>query len=268
MKFSFNSVFGRNILAQKEVNFDQIKALLLNKSPEDISKFIHSNESQEEAMFLFWALDYLNQHPREIPLKSTLQSNRELLEQVQKVIFREKLEFSLKEFSAGFVLGALEFGIREREAQIDRYNEYTELFAKFQAWVELGFPNEQFKKYWEERMKDILEIQDWMKSRAEDWYPVITMLYRSGKFQKSEKLALKALRKGRTDNTVFQILAALLHSNPILDQHLKDFCQENQMKKVEKAHLFKIMRLLARETSDEKVREYCNLLLSAKTIRK
>ncbi|MFX0122617.1 MAG: hypothetical protein ACFFAE_03210 [Candidatus Hodarchaeota archaeon] len=261
-----NSVVGRNILARIKVSFDKIKAMLLNKDPEEISKFIRSNESQEEAMFLFWALDYLTQHEKEIPLKSEsiLQNNRELLEQAQEVIFKENLETSLKKFSAGFVLGTLEFGIREREAQIDRYDEYVELLAKIQVWPELGFSNEQFQKHWEERMNDIREIQDWMKERANDWYPVIIPLYRTGKIQKSEKIVLKALRKGRNDNTVFQILAALLHSNPILDQQLKNFCLENQMEMVEKSKLMKIMRLLAHESSDKKVKEYCNLLLSSK----
>ena len=125
-------MIGRSILTQKRVNFDQIKVLLLTESPQEISKFIRSEESQEEAMFLFWAIDYLEQHPKEIPLKSepTLKSNIKLLKQVQEVIFKEKLQSSLKEFSAGFVLGTLEFGIREREAQIDRYSEYVELLTK------------------------------------------------------------------------------------------------------------------------------------------
>ncbi|UCG04302.1 MAG: hypothetical protein JSW11_10010 [Candidatus Heimdallarchaeota archaeon] len=257
-------------MAQPKVDFDQIKLLLLTRSPQDISEFIRSKQSEEEAMFLFWALDYLEQHPKEISKESesTLRSNRELLEQVQEVIFRENLEVCLKEFSAGFVLGALEFAIREREAQIDRYDEYVKLVAKIEAWPEIRFPNEQFKKHWEERVNDIREIQDWMKQRAKDWYPVIIPLYRSGKFQKSEKMALKALRKGRKDNTVFQILAALLHSNPILDQQLTKFCEKNQIKKVEKAHLLETIGLLARETTDEKVKAYCNLLLSSKKKRR
>ncbi|MFX1537817.1 MAG: hypothetical protein ACFFDI_26805 [Promethearchaeota archaeon] len=250
-------------MAQIKVDFNQIKALLLTNGPQEISQFVRSEKSQDEAMFLFWALDYLEQHPNEIPLKSesTLKGNRELLEQVREVIFRENLEYSLQEFSAGFVLGTLEFAIREREAQIDRYDEYVELLAKIQAWPELGFPNDQFKKHWEERINDIHEIQNWMKDRAKDWFPVVIPLYRTGKFQKSAKTAFKALRKGRKDNTVFQILAALIHSNPILDQQIRDFCQKNQIKMVEKEKLLDIMRLLARETSDEKVKKYCNLLL-------
>jgi hypothetical protein len=253
-------------LAQVKVDFNQIKGFLLTKSPKEISKFIRSEESQDEAMFLYWALDYLEQHPKEIPpeSKSTLKDNEEILGQVQEVIFKGDLETNLQEFSAGFVLGALEFGIREREAQIDRYDEYVELLAKINAWPELGFPNEQFKKQWEERINDIREIQDWMKNRAKDWYPVVIPLYRSGKFQKSTKKVFKALRKGRNDNTVFQILAALIHSNPILDNQIKDFCEENQIEMVEKAKLLELLRLLARETLDEKVKEYCKLLLGSK----
>ncbi|MFX1505701.1 MAG: hypothetical protein ACFFDC_06255 [Promethearchaeota archaeon] len=253
-------------MAQVKVDFNQIKVLLLTKTPQEISEFIRSEKSQDEAMFLFWALDYLEQHPKEIPVESesNLQQNKELLGRVQENIFRDNLETNLQEFSAGFVLGTLEFGIREREAQIDRYGEYVELLAKIQAWPELGFPNEEFKKNWEERINDIHEIQDWMKDRAKDWYPIIIPLYRSEKFQKSAKIALKALRKGRKDNTVFQILAALIHSNPILDRQIKYFCIENNMEKIEPAHLLEIMQLLSGETSDERVKEYCNLLLSSK----
>lgn len=253
-------------MAQIKVDFDQVKVLLLTKSPQEISEFIRSEESQDEAMFLFWALDYLEQHPKEIPLesKSAFQENKDLLGQIQEIIFKENLEDILQEFSAGFILGTLEFLIREREAQIDRYAEYVELLTKIQAWPELGFPNEQFKKQWEERINDIREIQDWMKDRAKDWYPVIIPMYRSGKFQKSSKVVFKALRKGRNDNTVFQILAALIHSNPILDNQIKDFCKKNRIEQVEKVKLLEILLLLARETSDEKVKAYCNLLLSSK----
>ena len=253
-------------MAQKKVDFERIKVTLLNQSPQELSKFIRSKKSQDEVMFLFWALDYLDQHQKEIPEKSKqiLQENRELLNQAQKVIFTENLEFSLGEFSAGFVLGALEFSIREKEAQIDHYQEYVELIAKIQAWPELGFPNEQFKKQWEERINDIQEIQDWMRARAKEWFPVIIPVCRTGKFQKSTKKALKALKKGRKDYDVFQILAALLHSNPILKQHIRDFCQENQISMVEKAKLIDIMELLAQETSDKKVKDYCHLLLAAK----
>ena len=45
------------------VNFiERIKATLLNLSPQELSKSIRSTKSQDEAMFLFWALDYLDQH--------------------------------------------------------------------------------------------------------------------------------------------------------------------------------------------------------------
>lgn len=253
-----------------KVDFNQIKAILLTISPQELANFIRSDKSQDEAMFLFWALDYLEQHSGEIPSESEpiLQNNKEFLNEVQDEIFRENLEINLKKYSAGFVLGTLEFAIREREAQIDRYDEYSELLAKIHAWPELGFPNEQFKKHYEERIRDIHEIQDWMNDRAKNWYPVIIPLYRSGKFHKSAKIALKALRKGRKDNTVFQILAALIHSNPILDQQIKDFCRENQLEMVSNEHLMKIMHLLAHETSDEKVKEYCNLLLRSKKGKK
>ncbi|MFX1282831.1 MAG: hypothetical protein ACFFB5_04215 [Promethearchaeota archaeon] len=253
-------------MVDPKIDFEQVKALLLNEKPEDLANFIRSTKFQLEAMFLFWALDYLDHHPKEIPMKSkqVLEKNREILNQGKAIIFTESLESSLKEFSPGFILGTLEFSIREREAQISRYQEYVELLAKIQAWPELGFPDEQFKKHWEERINDIKEIQDWLKTRAKDWYPVIISVYRSGNFHKSPNKALKALRKGRKDNTVFQILAALLHSNPILDRQIKDFCKKNQIVLVEKAQLMKILNLLAQETADTKVRELCQLLLNAK----
>jgi len=57
-------------LAQKKIDFERIKVTLLNQSPQELSKFIRSTKSQDEAMFLFWALDYLDQHQKEIPEKS------------------------------------------------------------------------------------------------------------------------------------------------------------------------------------------------------
>ncbi len=250
-------------MAKTKVDFEHVKITLLKKSSEELSEFIRSANSQDEAMFLFWALDYLDQHQEEIPENSveTLKKNRNVLIQAQDVLFKENLKYSLEQFSAGFVLGALEFAIRDREAQIDRYKEYLELIAKIQTWPELGFPNEQFKKYWEERINDIQEIQDWMKARAQDWFPVIVPIYRSGKFHKSSEKTLKALRKGRTDTTIFQILAALLHSNPILDQRIKAFCEENRISMVDKTKLMEIMSLLADKTTDKKVQEYCALLI-------
>ncbi|UCG90595.1 MAG: hypothetical protein JSU57_02370, partial [Candidatus Heimdallarchaeota archaeon] len=119
-------------MTDPKVNFEQVKAVLLNKNPQDLEKYIRSEKFQLEAMFLFWALDYLNQHPKEIPMKSkqVLEENRALLNQAREIIFTESLEYSLKEFSAGFALGTLEFGIREKEAQIEHYQEYVELLVK------------------------------------------------------------------------------------------------------------------------------------------
>jgi hypothetical protein len=90
------------------VDFENIKSLLL--SSQDIKKFIRSKENDKEAMFLFWALDNLEQQKKDLSEESQrcLQINRKILEEAQQFIFSEELESSINKFSHGFVLGALE----------------------------------------------------------------------------------------------------------------------------------------------------------------
>lgn len=219
---------------------------------------------QEEAMFLFWALDYYEQHPKEIPLESKdqLMKNRDFLFSCQEIIINNKLEFSFEKYSQGFILGALEFVIREKEAQIKFYSDYMKLYNKFKRWPELGFPDEDFKKNWEKRLVSIEEIQDWMKQRAEKWYPIITMLINSKKYQKSTKIILKTLRKGKNDEAVFHILSGILHSNPLLSQRINNYCNERNISYSElKKQLMRTFLRFSRETSDEKVKDLNQMLL-------
>jgi hypothetical protein len=216
-------------------------------------------------MFLFWALDYFEQHPKEIPNETmnNLKVNRDFLFSEQNKILGNELESSLNEYSQGFVLGALEFAIREREAQITRYSEYMNLFNKIKSWPDLGFPDEDFQKDWEKRMASIEEILDWMTFRADEWYPVITMLINSKKYQKSSKIILKTLRKGRSDEVVFQVLSGILHSNPLLNKRITEFSEEKDISVIElKNQLKKTLLLLFRDTSDNKVKNLCKLFLN------
>jgi len=246
------------------VDFENIKSLLL--SSQDIKKFIRSKENDKEAMFLFWALDNLEQQKKDLSEESQrcLQINRKILEEAQQFIFSEELESSINKFSHGFVLGALEFAVRTKEAQIDHYSEYKELVVKLESMKEVGFPNEQFQKYWEETMEGIKEIQGYMVSRSEDHFPILAQLINAQKHRNPTK-ALKILRKGRSDNVVFQILASVLHSNPVLDEKLKEHCKErNTSLDYFKDQLTVVLGLLVKESHDKKVQEYCRLLLGFK----
>ncbi|MHA2225171.1 MAG: hypothetical protein ACXAC8_08195 [Candidatus Hodarchaeales archaeon] len=256
-------------MRKKEVDFEHIKSILLNKSAKEMDEFIRSPEKfvQEEAMFLFWALDFLDQHKgKDITYSAShLENNRQILMNAQKTIFEEELSHCLSQFSAGFVVGALEFAIREREAQIDRYSEYKKLLSKLKAWPELGFPNEEFQKHWEKRFEGIQEIYDWMDDRAKEWFPIILQIINSGKWQKTKKIIKILQKRGRNDNVVFQILAGVLHANPILDIQIKKYCVEKQIPIEElTGNFWKTLRYLAQTTEDDKVKKSCQLLLKSK----
>ena len=253
-------------MSRSTVNFEEVKSILLTKLIPELEEYITLKDKkiQEEAMFLFWGLDYHEQHPKEIPLESKdqLEKNRDFLFSCQEIIINNKLEFSFEKYSQGFILGALEFAIRDKEAQNKFYSDYVKLYNKFKHWPELGFPDEDFQKNWEKRLVSIEEILDWMKQRAGEWYPIITMLINSKKYQKSTKIILKTLRKGKTDQVVFQILSGILHSNPILNKQIIDYCNERNISYSElKKQLMRTFLRLSRKTSDEKVKNLCQMLL-------
>ncbi|MHA1969013.1 MAG: hypothetical protein ACW964_14570 [Candidatus Hodarchaeales archaeon] len=254
-------------MSKAQLDFEEVKNILLTKNISDLEAMVRLNDKkfQDMSMFLFWALDYFDQHPKEIPRDSnqTLKQNRDFLLSLQDELINQELEISIKKYSQGFVLGSLEFAIREREAQINRYSEYLNLYDIIQKWPKIGFPNDEFQKQWEQRMASIEEIQDWMKSRANEWYPIILMLINSKKYQKTTKIILKTLRKGRKDDIIFQILTAVLHSNPLLHIQLEEFCNERDISLQElKQQLKKTLVFLASQTADEKVRNLCKLFLS------
>ncbi len=255
-------------MSKPPVDFEEVKSILLSKNIPELEDLVRLNDkkSQNISMFLFWALDYFNQHPKEIPedSKRTLIKNREFLVSIQDELLDQELENLLNNYSQGFVLGSLEFAIRESEAQINRHSEFSTLYDKIRKWPIIGFPNEEFKKQWEQRIASIDEIQDWMKSRADEWYPVILMLINSNKYRKTTKVILKTLRKGKNDDTVFKILIGVLHSNPLLHLRLKEFCNKKEISLQElKQQLKKTLVFLASKTTDEKVRDLCKLFLSS-----
>jgi glutathione peroxidase-family protein len=256
-------------LSKPPVDFEEVKSILLSKSIPELENLIRLNDkkSQNISMFLFWALDYFNQHPKEIPedSKQLFIKNRGFLVSIQDELIDKELENLLSKYSQGFVLGSLEFAIREREAQINRYSEFSTLYDKFGKWQIIGFPNEDFKKQWEQRLASIEEIQDWMKSRADEWYGIILMLINSNKYRKTAKVILKTLRKGKNDDTVFQILIGVLHSNPLLHLRLEELCNKKEISLQELKQQFKkTLVFLASQTKDEKVRDLCKLFLSSK----
>ena len=253
-------------MSKSTITFEEFKSILLTKPIPELEEYITLKDKkvQEEAMFLFWAIDFFEQHPKEIPLESKdqLMKNRDFLFSCQEIIINNKLEFSFEKFSQGFILGALEFVIREKEAQIKFYSEFMKLYTKFKRWSELGFPDEDFKKNWEKRLVSIEEIQDWMRQRAEKWYPILTMLINSKKYQKSTKIILKTLRKGRKDEAVFHILSGILHSNPLLSQRINNYCNERNISYSElRKQLMRTFLRFSRETSDEKVKDLSKMLL-------
>jgi hypothetical protein len=246
------------------VDFEKVKSLLL--SLQDMEEFIRSKEDEEEAMFLFWALHNLESKNKDLSIDALnrLKKNSEILREAQEFIFTEDLAASINKFSHGFVLGVLEYAARTKEAQIEHYSDYKELVKKIESMKELGFPSEKFQKYWEETIIGIKEIQGYMTARSDDHFPILTRLINTQKYKTPSK-TLKMLRKGRSDNGVFQILASVLHSNPILDERLKELCIERSISLDHvKDQLTTVLQLLEDDSQDKKVQEYCRLLLGHK----
>ncbi|MHA1972701.1 MAG: hypothetical protein ACTSW1_06905 [Candidatus Hodarchaeales archaeon] len=254
-------------MSQSHVDFEDVKNLILAKTRDELEIYIRDKKSGEEALFLFWASENLERKFSELSenQKKHFIEQRDLLENAKFDIITNPLSSSLKKYSEEFVLGALEYSIRTREAQIRHFEEYSAILKKLRSWSELGFSSESLEKKWEKALEGIEEIEGWMKQRAEAFFPHVLPLINIEtyqKLQKSEKKVLKSLRKGRSDNTVFQILTALLHSNPILIHQVEEFVKENETNIPPKELLLRTIILLEELTEDEKVKEYCQLIIN------
>jgi len=254
-------------VSYSQIDFEDVKSIILIKSKDELEIFIRDKNSGEEALFLFWASEQLERKFSELSdsEKQHFKVQKNVLENAKREIIISPLESSLEKYSDEFVLGALEYSLRTKEAQISHYEEYSAILEKLRSWPEIGFSSENLEKKWEKALEGIEEIEEWMKQRAEDFFPQILPLINIGtykKIQKSEKKVLKSLRKGRSDNTVFQILTALLHSNPILIQRVEEFVNNNNTIMPPKELLLRAIALLEELTEDVKVKEYCQLLVN------
>jgi len=141
------------------------------------------------------------------------------------------------------------------------YHSYNIIVKKLEDWKELGFPNEEFEKLYNEAIKSVLEIRDWQKVKFEEYYPIIHQLISSSWFTKSEKHILKFLRKRlSSDKTIFFLLSALLRTNPPLHFKIIDLCEEKDVSfNLLKENLDQVMVLLSQVTTDPKVKNYIQL---------
>lgn len=255
-------------MPSSEIKIEQVIALILAQSSEDLFKQITSLESNENLLFLFWAAEQIERNIIRLTEKQKQHfvSQMKVLNSAKDDIIKADLSQSLKNYCPDFLIGTLEYTIRKREAQIDRFEEYTLLFNKFKSWKKLGFKDERQKKLWERSLNGLNEVYGWMNERAETFFitilPIINVeTYQ--RFQSSGKKLIKHLRKGRTDKHVFQILAALYHSNPILYQRVTEYCLEKDTTVPDKELLTSSLTILRNTTEDSKVKEYCNLLLKS-----
>ena len=115
-----------------EIHIDQVKLLILDKSSSELKEYIENQETGEEALFLFWAAEQIRNKTSELndEMKVHFQEQMKLLEEAKNNIITESLEVSLENYCHDFVLGTLEYAIRMREAQINRYSEYSALLEK------------------------------------------------------------------------------------------------------------------------------------------
>jgi len=259
-------------MPSSEIKIEQVIALILDQSSEDLRKQITSVEANENLLFLFWAAEQIERKIARCTEKQRkhFKNQMKLLNSAKHDIIVSKLSESLKNYCPDFLIGTLEYTIRKREAQIDRFEEYTLLFEKFKSWERLGFKDERQRKLWERSLNGLNEVYGWMNERAETFFitilPIINVeTYQ--RFQSSGKKLIKLLRKGRTDNHVFQILAALSHSNPILYQRVTEYCSEKDTTIPDKELLASSLTILRNTTDDSKVKEYCNLLLKSFTFK-
>ncbi|MHA1978022.1 MAG: hypothetical protein ACW98I_14035 [Candidatus Hodarchaeales archaeon] len=238
--------------------FTEIKQLL--KEQENLQPFMKELEHSEKALFLYWALDSLEDDSE----NATLEKNRIMLKSIQdKVCTESTLESSLEKYSPGFVLGVLEYSIRSIEASIETHAEYEALVTKLESWVKIGFTNPIMEKHYQETILGIREIRGWQKMKAEEYYPYLFQLIDSSRFQRSDKQVLKFLQKRTNgDKITFYLLSQLLRTNPVLHNKVRTLCDNKEISFEEISQKFvSVMHLLGEDTSDPKVKQYIKLFL-------
>ncbi|MHA2054625.1 MAG: hypothetical protein ACXABI_10695 [Candidatus Hodarchaeales archaeon] len=240
----------------KSINFEEIKEILLTET--DLTPYLTSGENAKKGLLLFWALDSLSGKTT----NQNFMNNVKTLKEIQrKVCYEDGLSTSLKMYSHEFILGVLEFTSRSIEANIEKYTQYNIVVRKLESWKELGFPNEDFEKLYNEAIQSVLEIRDWQKTKLEEYFPIIQQLINSSRYTKSEKQVLKFLRKrSLTDKAVFFLLAAVVRTNPLLHFKIMDVCEEKNISfSILREKLDQVMILLGKETVDPKVKSYIQL---------
>ncbi len=244
-------------LAQPIV-FSEIKQLL--KEQEELRPFITESKHSEKALFIYWALDSLEDSIE----SSTLEKNRQFLKNIQEeVISAPTLGSSLESYSPGFILGLLEYSIRSIEANIETHEEYQSLVAKLESWEKIGFANLAMEKHYQETIRGIHEIRDWQKMKSEEYYPIIFQLINSSRYLRSEKQILKFLQKRTNDDKItFYLLSQLLRTNPVLYNMVVALCEEKNLSFENfSSKMSHVMRLFGDEVTDPKVKQYINLFL-------
>ncbi|MFW9854816.1 MAG: hypothetical protein ACFFFG_07130 [Candidatus Thorarchaeota archaeon] len=244
-----------------DVDFQSIKSYLLKEF--EIKEFVSDSKTEEEALLIYWAIDNISRDPRRYSQEEMehYSVNSKILEEIRQEILSKELPWSLSHYSHGFVLGALEFSARNREASIEHFKEYMQIVQKMESWKDLGFPSERFQKHWEHAMTGIHEIHSWLEDKSEAFYPSIAAIIRSGHYNNPSKF-LKALRKGNSDKKTFQVLSSILQTNPLLNERLADLCETEHIElSVFRGNTLTALELLKQQTTDMKVKEHCQLIL-------
>jgi len=238
--------------------FSEIQQLL--REQQNLKPLITELEHSEKALFLYWALDSLENDLG----NSTLDKNREFLRGIQdEVLTTPTLESSLKSYSPGFILGLLEYSIRSIEANIETYEKYQSYVAKLESWEKIGFTNLAMEKHYQETIRGIHEIRDWQKMKSEEYYPILLQLINSSRYQKSEKQILKFLQKRTNDNKItFYLLSQVLRTNPVLYNKVEALCEDKNISFDDfSSKILRVMHLFGEETTDSKVKQYIILFL-------
>lgn len=245
----------------KSIDFKEIKTLIIES--EDLESIITELKYSEKALFLYWALDSLEEES----YKFNHEKNAIFLKNIQKQVCEETdLESSLQKYSPGFILGLLEFTIRSIEANIEKYEQYLHLVSMLKSWKELGFPDENFEKHYEQTMHGIHEIDDWHEMKTEEYFPIMSQLINSSRYKRSKNQVLKFLSKRcRKDTTVFFLLSGFLRTNPKFHLKVEKYCKDNDVSFEDLNNkLSDVLVLLRQETDDKKVKNYIDLFLRKK----